>query len=217
MWAGSDVRRRWRSLIALGLLAGVTAGLALAATHAAQRSASALDRLRAHEQGPDVIVFPSQVGNFAPDWDAVADLPEVEAVLPWALMFGRITEGPEASEVPVPIVFTETRKLAQEWAYRFLGAAAARPERRHVLTVATEHKAVLDPVGELRRLGYDVTVLAVDRTGLIDLGDLESSLRPDTLLVSVMAANNETGTLAPIEQISAVCSAAVRASACNGV
>jgi len=115
MWAGSDVRRRWRSLIALGLLAGVTAGLALAATHAAQRSASALDRLRAHEQGPDVIVFPSQVGNFAPDWDAVADLPEVEAVLPWALMFGRITEGPEASEVPVPIVFTAVDE-------RFMGA-----------------------------------------------------------------------------------------------
>jgi hypothetical protein len=105
LWAWSDVRRRWRSLIVLGLLAGVTAGLALAATEGAQRSATALDRLRDHEGRPDAVLFPSQVGNFEPDWEAVEALPEVEAVLPWALVFGAIDDPELAAEDTGPGIF----------------------------------------------------------------------------------------------------------------
>lgn len=104
---------------------------------------------------------------------------------------------------PQEVVFTSGATESNNIA--ILGAVAARPDLKHVVTVATEHKAVLDPVDELRRRGYDATVLAVDDSGSIDLDLLASSLRRDTLLVSVMAANNETGTLAPIESIATIC------------
>lgn len=78
-------------------------------------------------------------------------------------------------------------------------AAAAGPERPHVITAATEHKAVLDTVRALESEGLRVTVLPVDRRGLISLADLETALKDKTSLVSLMAANNETGTLGPVK------------------
>jgi cysteine desulfurase len=71
--------------------------------------------------------------------------------------------------------------------------------------VATEHSAVLDPCRYLQSLGFEVTVLPVDRLGLLDLEELAQAMRPETVLVSVMVANNEIGVLQPIEQIGALC------------
>jgi cysteine desulfurase len=76
---------------------------------------------------------------------------------------------------------------------------------RHIITQPTEHKAVLDPCKKLSHNGYDVTWLTPDRTGLIDLNELADSIRPDTILVSIMAANNEIGTLQPIREIGRIC------------
>jgi cysteine desulfurase len=76
---------------------------------------------------------------------------------------------------------------------------------RHIITQPTEHKAVLDPCKKLSHQGYDVTWLNVDRTGRIDLGQLADAIRPDTILVSIMAANNEIGTLQPIREIGQLC------------
>ena len=75
----------------------------------------------------------------------------------------------------------------------------------HLITSVIEHKAVLDTAHQLRDLaGFDVTILPVDEFGQISLDDLTSSIRPDTVLISFMAANNEIGTVQPIEEIGAI-------------
>ena len=87
-----------------------------------------------------------------------------------------------------------------------LGAADARGDRAgHVVSVRTEHTAVLDPCRHLGSRGTGVTLLGVDRDGLVDASELASALREDTYLVSVMAANNEIGVLQPIGEIGALC------------
>src|SRR5690606_13687743 len=80
-----------------------------------------------------------------------------------------------------------------------------RNQKPHIITVQTEHKAVLDTCAYLEEIGAEVTYLPVDSEGLIDLAQLESSIREDTLLVSIMIANNETGVLQEIEEIGKIC------------
>lgn len=75
----------------------------------------------------------------------------------------------------------------------------------HFITVCTEHKAVLDAAKELQRRGKRVSYLNVDSTGLVDPADVERAIRPETVLVSVMAANNEIGTLSPLQEIGTIC------------
>jgi cysteine desulfurase len=85
-------------------------------------------------------------------------------------------------------------------------AAEERGERRRgLVTLATEHRAVLDPLAWLARRGFPVTVLPVQLDGLVDLDQLSAAVGPDTLLVSVMAANNEIGVLQPLAAIGALC------------
>ncbi len=79
------------------------------------------------------------------------------------------------------------------------------PDRAHVITTAVEHPATLQPVEFLRRLGTGVTVLDVDRFGMVDPGDVRKAITPRTRLVTVMHSNNEVGTLLPIREIAAVC------------
>ncbi|HOZ86694.1 MAG TPA: cysteine desulfurase family protein [Bacteroidia bacterium] len=76
---------------------------------------------------------------------------------------------------------------------------------RHLITCVTEHKAVLDTCENLKRSGAEITYLKVDREGLIDLDELRAAIKPTTILVSIMAANNETGVIQPIEKIAEVC------------
>src|SRR5579872_4373927 len=90
LWAAIDVRRRWRSLVLLGLLAGVTAGLALSAVAGARRTDSALSRLLVQTHASDAVVFASQVGVLHPDWARLAARPEVAKVAVWDLLFGNI-------------------------------------------------------------------------------------------------------------------------------
>ncbi|MCB9783581.1 MAG: IscS subfamily cysteine desulfurase [Candidatus Omnitrophica bacterium] len=95
---------------------------------------------------------------------------------------------------------TESNNLALKGS-----AERLRDKGNHLISVATEHKAILDPLAHLAKMGFEVTLLPVSSEGLIDLGDLESAIRPSTILVSIMAANNEIGTLQPLEQIGAIC------------
>ena len=95
---------------------------------------------------------------------------------------------------------TESNNLALK------GAAASCAGRgKHIVTVKTEHKAVLDTCRELERQGYEVTYLQVADNGLIDLGDFKAALRPDTILVSVMLVNNEIGVVQDIAAIGEIC------------
>ncbi|MCM1512693.1 MAG: IscS subfamily cysteine desulfurase [Oxalobacter formigenes] len=95
---------------------------------------------------------------------------------------------------------TESNNLAIK------GAALAYQDRgRHIITVATEHKAVLDTVQALQNQGFETTILTPGENGLITLAQLEQAIRPDTILVSVMWVNNEIGVIQPIAEIAGCC------------
>jgi cysteine desulfurase len=105
---------------------------------------------------------------------------------------------------PEELVFTSGATEANNLAIKGV-AEAYLSKGRHMITVATEHSAVLDPCRYLQTLGFDVTVLPVQGDGLVALTQLEQALRSDTVLVSVMAANNEIGVLQPLAAIGALC------------
>ena len=91
---------------------------------------------------------------------------------------------------------TEANNLAVKGAANFY-----QNKGKHLITVKTEHKAVLDTMRELERQGFEVTYLDVLPNGLVDMAALEGALRPDTILVSIMAVNNEIGVIQPIAEI----------------
>ena len=84
-------------------------------------------------------------------------------------------------------------------------ALFTRPDRRHIVTTAVEHSATLKFCAFLQKQGYEVTFLPVTSDGALDLQQLDRSIGPNTALVSVMLANNETGVLFPIPEIAAIC------------
>ena len=102
------------------------------------------------------------------------------------------------------IIFTSGATEANNLAIKGV-AEAYFNQGKHLITVQTEHRAILDPCRYLESLGFEVTYLGVDAEGLINLTQLEDSIRPDTILVSIMAANNEIGVLQPIAAIGEIC------------
>jgi len=105
---------------------------------------------------------------------------------------------------PRDIVFTSGATESNNLALKGV-AAMYRPKGDHFVTAATEHKAVLDPIRRLGRDGFKVTILPVDVHGRVSVEQVARSLTPQTILVSVMAANNEIGTLQPIREIGRLC------------
>lgn len=105
---------------------------------------------------------------------------------------------------PEEIVFTSGATEANNLAIKGV-AEAYFNQGKHMITVATEHRAVLDSCGYLETLGFEVTYLTVQSNGILDLTKLESAIREDTILVSVMAANNEIGVLQPLKAIGKIC------------
>ncbi|GEC94240.1 cysteine desulfurase IscS [Zoogloea ramigera] len=95
---------------------------------------------------------------------------------------------------------TESNNLAIKGAAHFYSGKG-----KHIITVKTEHKAVLDTVRELEREGFEATYLDVQENGLIDLEVLKAAIRPDTVVVSVMFVNNEIGVIQPIAEIGEIC------------
>jgi cysteine desulfurase len=97
---------------------------------------------------------------------------------------------------------TEGDNLAIKGAANFY-----KSKGKHIITVKTEHKAVLDTVRELERQGFDATYLDPEPNGLVDLEKLKAAIRPDTILVSVMMVNNEIGVIQPVAEIGEICRA----------
>ncbi|MCA9657448.1 MAG: IscS subfamily cysteine desulfurase [Myxococcales bacterium] len=107
---------------------------------------------------------------------------------------------------PKEITFTSGATESNNLAIKGIAEYLA-DKGRHIITAVTEHKAVLDTCKYLERRGYDVTYLPVRADGLIDLEELKAAFRDDTILVSIMFANNETGVLQPIAEIGKLCKA----------
>lgn len=106
--------------------------------------------------------------------------------------------GAEESE----IIFTSCGTEGNNTAIR--AALAAQPDRKHLITTQVEHACVLNLFKQLEKQGYTVTYLSVDRKGQLDLMELEAAITGSTALISTMYANNETGTVFPVEQIGAI-------------
>ncbi|KVA42434.1 IscS subfamily cysteine desulfurase [Burkholderia sp. Bmkn7] len=128
-------------------------------------------------------------------WDAEQAVEEARAHVAALL-------GADSREIVWTSGATEGNNLAIKGAAHFY-----QGKGRHLVTVKTEHKAVLDTCRELERQGFDVTYLDVREDGLLDLDTVRQALRADTILVSVMLANNETGVIQPVAEIGALCRA----------
>ncbi|MDE3974173.1 IscS subfamily cysteine desulfurase, partial [Glaesserella parasuis] len=110
--------------------------------------------------------------------------------------------GADAREIVFTSGATESDNLAIKGAAHFY-----QTKGKHIITVKTEHKAVLDTCRQLEREGFEVTYLEPETTGLVDIAKFEAAIRPDTILVSVMQVNNEIGVIQPIEEIGKICRA----------
>ena len=108
------------------------------------------------------------------------------------------------SAEPKEIYFTGSGTEADNWAVRS-AASAYSNKGKHIITSSVEHHAVLHTCQDLEKQGYEVTYLPVDEYGRVSVEDLRNSIRPDTILVSIMFANNEIGTIMPVKEIGAVC------------
>ena len=103
---------------------------------------------------------------------------------------------------PGEVLFTSCASESNNTAV--FGTIAANPERRHIVTTAVEHPAIFEVARDLQRRGFDVDFIPVDTQGRINTNEFVRALRPDTLLVSVMHANNETGVVFPVGELSRI-------------
>jgi len=104
---------------------------------------------------------------------------------------------------PEEIYFTSGGSEADNWA--IFGVAAAKASKgKHIITSKIEHHAVLEPCHALEKQGYSVTYLGVDQNGFIDLDELKDAITEQTILITIMHANNEIGTIEPVEEIGAI-------------
>lgn len=141
--------------------------------------------------------FTGQFGNAASShhvfgWEAAAAVEEARRHIAHLI-------GAHEKELVFTSGATEANNLALK------GLAEASPEKRHFITVKTEHKAILDVCAWLEAQGRAVTYLDTDSEGLLHPDQVAEALRPDTLAVSVMWANNETGVIQPLREIGAIC------------
>jgi len=104
---------------------------------------------------------------------------------------------------PLELIFTSSGTESNNMALRGV-AKALEKKGKHIITSKIEHPAVKDTCKDLEKNGYDVTYLDVNKNGMVEVEDLKNAIRPDTILISIMHANNEVGTIQPIEEIAKV-------------
>ncbi len=135
---------------------------------------------------------PASIGHIY-GWEAEAAVKQTREILAATI-----------NATPEEIVFTSGATEANNLAIKGVAEAYFK-KGQHIITVATEHSAVIDPCNYLKSLGFEITILPVQKDGLIDLTELKKAFRPETILVSVMAANNEIGVLQPLAEIGEMC------------
>ena len=106
---------------------------------------------------------------------------------------------------PKEIVFTSGATESNNLAIKGAGHFYSGTKGKHIITVRTEHKAVLDTVREMERQGFEATYLNVKENGLLDLDEFRAAIRPDTVLASVMAVNNEIGVIQDLDALGKIC------------
>lgn len=106
---------------------------------------------------------------------------------------------------PMDIYFTSCGTESDNWALKGIARKLGKEGKKHIITTAIEHHAILHSAQSLEEDGFEVTYLPVDEKGRVAPEDVKAALRPDTALVSVMYANNELGTIQPIAEIGAIC------------
>ena len=106
---------------------------------------------------------------------------------------------------PQEIYFTSGGSEADNQAIASAARIGARKGKKHLITTAIEHHAVLHTMDQLAKEGFEVTLIPVDESGIVKVSDVAEAMREDTALVSVMFANNEIGTIQPVEEIGALC------------
>ena len=99
------------------------------------------------------------------------------------------------------IIFTSGATESNNIAILGLKDFGIENNKKHIITSSIEHKAVLEPIDELKKIGFEVDIINVDQTGRINPNDVKEKLREDTLLVSLMAVNNETGVIQPLKEV----------------
>ena len=133
---------------------------------------------------------PSSVYSFVNDAKKVVDQ-------------ARVTISDFINAKPQEIYFTAGGSESDNWALKATAEAYAN-KGKHIITSKIEHHAILHTCEYLERRGFEVTYLDVDENGIVDLEQLKASIRPDTILISIMMANNEIGTIEPIKEIGAI-------------
>ncbi|CAD5980107.1 Cysteine desulfurase, mitochondrial [Planktothrix tepida] len=126
-------------------------------------------------------------------WEAEAAIKQAREIIAQAI-----------HATPEEIVFTSGATESNNLALKGV-AEAYFNQGRHIITTLTEHNAILDPCHYLETLGFEITYLPVKPDGIVDIAELKTAIRPDTILVSIMAANNEIGVLQPLAEIGEIC------------
>ena len=123
----------------------------------------------------------------------------------YALMDARETVARCLNAQPREIYFTGCGTESDNWAITEGARLGAEQGKKHIISDAIEHHAVLHTLAKLEKQGFEVTYLPVHEDGLVRLGELAAAIRPDTCLVTIMFSNNEIGTIQPIREIGALC------------
>ena len=123
----------------------------------------------------------------------------------WALKGAREQIASILGAQPNEIYFTSGGSESDNWAIKGAAATMAKRGKKHIITSAFEHHAVLHSCAALEKQGFEVTYVPVHENGIVRVEDIEAAIRPDTGLVTIMYANNESGTVQPIKEIGALC------------
>lgn len=123
----------------------------------------------------------------------------------WALKAAREKIAEILGAQPNEIYFTSGGSESDNWAIKGAAATMAKRGKKHIITSAFEHHAVLHTCAALEKQGFEVTYVPVHENGVVRVEDVEAAIRPDTGLVTIMYANNEIGTIQPIKEIGALC------------